>query len=276
MSKLSSAPLLIHPDTQYALEKLAVSQPHALLLQGESGVGLRTIAEWYVRKATSDSPTVLMPDDKGTIGIDEIRELYKQSRVKRTRHFIIIDDADTMTEPAQNALLKLLEEPSNSVSFLLTSHNNQRLLATISSRLQRVVAKRVEAGATKQIISRASITEPSKIAQILFLADGYPAETVRLIDDDAYFKQKADTMRDARVFLQGDAGEKIRVINEYSNERASALGLLSASMKLIRFSLNSHSSMQSVSQLNMLSRTQERLQYNGHVRTQLLAAIFKT
>lgn len=275
MSRLNNTPI-IHPDTQRIIEQLAAHQPHALLLHGEEGVGLRTIAQWYGVLIAADTPTMLYPDEKGSIGIDEIRDLYKYSRVKRARHFIIIDDADTMTEPAQNALLKLLEEPSDNVTFLLTSHNNERLLETIRSRVQQVIIRRAETEEVKRMIAQYGVADSAKTAQLLFLADGYPAEMARLISDDDYFEQKAKVMRDARVFLQGSSYDKIQVIYGYGNDRSDAMALLRAAIKLIRFSFSTHNSEQTLDQLDELSRAQGRLQLNGHVRTQLLAAIFKT
>ena len=53
-------------------------------------------------------------------------------------HFKIvdnIDDADLMNESAQNALLKVLEEPPKYASIILISDNKERLLGTIKSRV---------------------------------------------------------------------------------------------------------------------------------------------
>lgn len=49
---------------------------------------------------------------------------------------IIIEHADHMQEPAMNALLKILEEPPNSVSFIFTTNNIKALLPTVRSRLR--------------------------------------------------------------------------------------------------------------------------------------------
>ncbi len=49
---------------------------------------------------------------------------------------IIIEHADHMQEPAMNALLKILEEPPKTVSFILTTSNIKALLPTVRSRLR--------------------------------------------------------------------------------------------------------------------------------------------
>ena len=50
------------------------------------------------------------------------------------RRVIIIDAADDLERPAANALLKMLEEPPASTTFMLISHVAGRLLPTIRSR----------------------------------------------------------------------------------------------------------------------------------------------
>lgn len=49
---------------------------------------------------------------------------------------IIIEHADHMQEPAMNALLKILEEPPKTISFILTTRNINALLPTVRSRLR--------------------------------------------------------------------------------------------------------------------------------------------
>ena len=50
----------------------------------------------------------------------------------------IIREAETMNPSAQNAALKLLEEPPAGVSFLLCTVNTQLLLATVRSRCEQI------------------------------------------------------------------------------------------------------------------------------------------
>lgn len=80
-------------------------------------------------------------DDKGRpkreIGVDQIRWLSGDAWVapnEAERKVYIIQDADTMNIPAQNAALKLLEEPPLEAVFLLCTTNAGRLLPTIRSR----------------------------------------------------------------------------------------------------------------------------------------------
>jgi DNA polymerase-3 subunit delta' len=80
---------------------------------------------------------VLYPEVSGSIKIVKIREVIYQSSLKpyegRKRIFII-NDGEAMTEEAQNAFLKLLEEPPENHIFILTTSNVTGLFPTVVSR----------------------------------------------------------------------------------------------------------------------------------------------
>ncbi len=98
------------------------------------------------RKALSDiHPDVTrvsrLTDDKGHtkrgIGVDQIRAVIADAYVlpnEAERKVYIVSEADTMNVPAQNAALKLLEEPPKGVIFLLCTTNARKLLPTVRSR----------------------------------------------------------------------------------------------------------------------------------------------
>jgi hypothetical protein len=74
-------------------------------------------------------------DKNKHIGIDFIRDLRKDLATKRSElELIFIGNADKMTLPAQNAFLKLLEEPPKNTGFCLGVKNREQLLPTIISR----------------------------------------------------------------------------------------------------------------------------------------------
>ncbi len=89
-----------------------------------------------------DIVTVSRPaDDRGRkkreISVDQIRAVIADAHVmpnESERKVYIIDEADTMNASAQNAALKLLEEPPKGVVFLLCTANAQQLLPTVRSR----------------------------------------------------------------------------------------------------------------------------------------------
>lgn len=80
-------------------------------------------------------------DDKGKqkkeILVDQVRAMGADAYVipnEAAAKVYIIKDADTMNEQAQNAALKILEEPPRGVHFILCVSNPERLLVTVRSR----------------------------------------------------------------------------------------------------------------------------------------------
>lgn len=76
-------------------------------------------------------------DKKREILVDQIRGLKKEVIVvpgEASRKVYIINDADTMNAPAQNAFLQMLEEPPAHVVFILNTEHPAALLPTVRSR----------------------------------------------------------------------------------------------------------------------------------------------
>lgn len=82
-----------------------------------------------------------LEDDKGRlkkeISVDQIRDVIRSAYIapnEADRKVFIIEDADLMNSSAQNAALKLLEEPPRGVILLLCVRNVGQLLPTVRSR----------------------------------------------------------------------------------------------------------------------------------------------
>lgn len=115
---------------------------HAYILLGSRGSGrldcLGQILPDLLGGAGFGSPDVkILKPDNDYISIDEIRALrfwLQQSPLTGARKIAIIKSAESMGQEAQNAFLKILEEPpGHALIFLLAGHRRQ-LLATIVSR----------------------------------------------------------------------------------------------------------------------------------------------
>jgi len=79
-------------------------------------------------------------------GIDEIRNLKDSARVAAAgggRKIFIVDECHMLTKEANNALLKLLEEPPQHVFFVLATTEPYKIPDTILSRVQRLDFKKI-------------------------------------------------------------------------------------------------------------------------------------
>lgn len=154
--------VLGHREKLAELERLLTSGrlPHALLLCGRAGVGKRTVAlalaaahlcsgrggeacgscsscRGFAGANHPDYDRVQREPGKRDIGIAQVRELLERLHHKTFLgggRAALIDDAERMTDEAQNAFLKTLEEPPPGALILLVSAAPERLLPTVRSR----------------------------------------------------------------------------------------------------------------------------------------------
>jgi DNA polymerase-3 subunit delta' len=153
---------------------IARHNSQALLLHGSQGIGKKSLSLWlakillceniitnnscnhcqschlfdifqhpdlhildYTDEKSTESNSNSSSTSNNTIGIDKIHHLIEQ--LQQTPHMgkrqvVVIYTIEKLTIPASNALLKTLEEPNNTTTFILVSHNRKQVLATILSR----------------------------------------------------------------------------------------------------------------------------------------------
>ena len=79
----------------------------------------------------------IISKDGAMIKVDEIRDIKEKAKVypnDGNKSVFIICEAQNMNPQAQNALLKIFEEPAKHVCFILTCPSKSSLLETITSR----------------------------------------------------------------------------------------------------------------------------------------------
>lgn len=94
-----------------------------------------------LRKVSLD--TLIISPIRNSVTIDQIRDLKRhifQKPLSQKYKFIIIEAAEKLTDEAQNALLKILEEPPRHAILVLEAQNKHALLPTILSRVVKIQA----------------------------------------------------------------------------------------------------------------------------------------
>lgn len=271
--------VVIHPDSQRMLEATITQQPHALLISGQHGVGLATIAKWYI-DSEEQLITVLPEKDekvdieKGTITVAGIRRLYDITRtVEPKGRVVLIDYAERMAPPAQNAFLKLLEEPADGTRFILLTHQPALLLPTILSRTQHVAVRPATPVQSEAHLDALGVTDATKRSQLLFIANGLPAELSRLVADDDYFQRRAGLVKDAREYVTGSPYARLRLAKKYKDSRSDALLLLEDGMKLLQRTIAVNGDVTTLRMMQRLEVLHKRLSEQGNVRLQLSAGV---
>lgn len=87
----------------------------------------------------TNSPDILIITPEKSIGIDEIRTInhfLAKKPIQSDKNKVYIKEAHLMTPFAQNALLKILEEPPGNSEIYLVTDQSDMLLPTVLSRCQ--------------------------------------------------------------------------------------------------------------------------------------------
>ncbi|MBI4352776.1 MAG: DNA polymerase III subunit [Candidatus Omnitrophica bacterium] len=140
--------------------------PHALLFQGPKDSGQKETVLWLIKtlfcekRAGDGAPCgscaschlvergshpdllwVKPEEESPIIRIEQIREAVHRMNLQSFQarwKAAAIDEAHSMNEVSQNALLKTLEEPTGRALFILISSHPEKLLSTVRSRLVRL------------------------------------------------------------------------------------------------------------------------------------------
>ena len=180
---------------------------HAYIIEGAEGSGRLTLAraiactficenedpcfscnacKKIISGAHQDVKEVIHLDKASPIKIDTIRELIEDAYIKpgeNDKKIFIIENAQQMGIPAQNALLKVFEEPPKNVIFFLLTTNRNLLLPTLKSR---AVTLKTEMLSDEVILGELEKRFPQGkelYREALILANGALGKAITLMSD---------------------------------------------------------------------------------------------
>ncbi|MFA6982198.1 MAG: hypothetical protein WC243_04220 [Patescibacteria group bacterium] len=99
------------------------------------------------RPANPDVLVIEKVAEKNNISIEQVREMIKflaEYPFQESHKIVIVSKAESLTIPAQNALLKTLEEPPAYALIILEAKSENSLLETVVSRCQKIAVKSLE------------------------------------------------------------------------------------------------------------------------------------
>jgi DNA polymerase III delta' subunit len=188
----------------------ALRLPHAVVVEGARGSGKTTVLQWLaaallcpseldtegpcgvcrtcLRVAADLHPDLHVitraqdEDDHKqekksfyVLKVGQIRaaqDRLTRSPVEGRARVLVIADADTMEEEAQNALLKTLEEPGRDTFLLLEAARPEQLLPTVRSRVQRLRVLPLADAVLAEEIRRRIAPPPQRLEAAVALAAG--------------------------------------------------------------------------------------------------------
>ncbi|MEM7771121.1 MAG: DNA polymerase III subunit delta' [Cyanobacteria bacterium P01_A01_bin.37] len=114
------------------------------------------------------------------VRLEQIRDIPRflsRPPLESERAVVVLDGADSMGEPAANALLKTLEEPGQA-TLILTAPNIDSLLPTLISRCQRISFSRLSPAQMTTVLTGLGKQEILSQESILAIAQGSPGEAI--------------------------------------------------------------------------------------------------
>lgn len=153
-------------------------------------------------KTHPDISYIKAPKDKKTIGVDQMRALADDCFIKpfSTGHKVYILEGDIMTEQAQNAFLKTLEEPPEYAVFIIISSDITNLLDTVISRSTVVNFPPLSSEKIKSFI-KASYPDEKRIDFLASYAEGNPGKAEKIINDENFEALRFSSLENLSMLL---------------------------------------------------------------------------
>lgn len=206
--------LLINQKTEELIQLYAKNPAHAVIIAGPAGSGTGYVAKRLIELAFPKAYVKsLEPVEGKSIGIEQVRGATGFLKIKSSSNdavrVLLVNCAELLTEEAQNALLKTLEEPAANSAILLVTTSAQVLLPTIRSR---AISIDVLPLSYEQVSERFSdILEP-ELKKHFILSEGNSELLTAMISDPEHpLKVQIDV---AKKFLRQSTFERVKAIED--------------------------------------------------------------
>ncbi len=201
---------------------------HAYIVEGIKGVGKKTFAKEMAKAVLCIGDSVpcgrcgacvkcesgMHPDlhlyscEGTSFKIDKVREIKRLVNLRANdgkRAVFILDGAHNMTVAAQNALLKVFEEPPEGTVFFLLTEKREALLPTVRSRGRTLRLSAVDDATIKAFLKeRFPQKKEAEVAEAVRMAEGSPGKAESVLNKEGKAERDAAVKLAAVIYGESD------------------------------------------------------------------------
>lgn len=239
---------------------------HSYIFEGQEGIGKKTMSRAFSRAILCNqsggdacgvckdcimTKALTHPDlfiyrvseDKKSIGVEVIRELLREVYTKpysAQKKVFIIEDAMLLTDQAQNALLKIFEEPPAYAVFILITQSLTKLLSTVRSR---AVAVSFTQYTNAEVLAYLEKNIPQLREQYDFLiaySGNNIGRAIQLATSEGFIALRQKLYNGIRSLIGADSSAVyglVTVFEEYKDEADALLECMQSLFRDVLFSL---------------------------------------
>lgn len=222
---------------------------------GEEGMGKKTLAYAFAKALVCsessacgtcsdctladagthpDIITVRPYEDKKSIGVEDVRSVVSQVAVKpyRAEKKVVILSYD-ITEAAQNALLKIIEEPPPYMVFIFAVPSESSLIETVRSRS---CVMRLAPYSREQTdeIARQNGVSGGVSDYAFFYSQGNAGKALKLENDSEFGQLRHDTAQAIFALCGGKSADAVALIELFEKNKEHAFDILNIAESVLR------------------------------------------
>ena len=225
--------------------------PHAMIFSGPEMIGKKKIAiefiknifceelcgECYFCKSIENNPdiNIIYPVD-GNIEIEEIRKAKERLSLKPYHNKIkalIIDDSHLMKSDAQNAFLKMLEEPKGDTLIIFITSFKEMLLKTIRSRAQEIKFSLVgNEEIEKYLISLGASSKKAK--EISLISSGQIGKAINFFEDKSKMDFFNKSIEDIIFLSRSNISQRFQYAEKLKDDKVKIIEILDIWERFLR------------------------------------------